>query len=436
MSIHRPLFGHVIVLLCVALQTACGGSPGPVTLTMSIDRTTITLGQSATITWEWKTPDGGGFCDASGAWRGDRKSKNSQVVTPTQTGTLTYTLECFESINSSDHRSRTMSVTLNVDAAAGFTLASVDSATAVKYEFMTIDVPGADRTEAHGINNAGQIVGLFFDATGQHGFVKDGDDYIVIDIGLEGTSAFGINDVQQVVGLASDQGFLNDGDNVESITVPSSNFTVAWDINNVGSVAGTFNDDFGTHGFFKDGDNIIPIDGPEALFTEATGINDRGEIVGNYISGAGSFQAFKLSGGLLSVIQVPAATVTEAGDINLHGQVVGSFTDPNGVVHGFVMSDSEISIVDAPDAASPNITQAKGINDAGSLVGWFAERGGKVHGFRAIPVGTTVVAIDIAPGSKHNAINPRSRGQIWVGILSTSTPRTHSIPSRKWILQQ
>ena len=70
------------------------------------------------------------------------------------------------------------------------------------------------------------------------------------------------------------------------------------------------------------------------------------------------------------------------------------------------------------DAASPNFTQAKGINDAGSLVGWFDEGGGKVHGFLAIPVGMTVVAIDIAPGNKQNTINPRSRGQIWVGILS------------------
>ena len=348
-----------------------------------------------------------GDCHASGAWRGDKKSKNSNVVTPTQTGTLIYALECIESINSSNHRSRTMSVTLNVNAAAGFTLASVDRATAVEYEFTTIDVPGADRTEAYGINNAGQIVGLFFDATGQHGFMKDGDDYVVIDVGLDGTSAFGINDVQQIVGFASDQGFLKDGDNVQSIAIPSSNFTVAWDINNVGSVAGTFNDDFGTHGFFKDGDNVIPIDGPEALFTEATGINDSGEIVGNYISSAGSFQAFKTIGWVAVCHSGAHSDFTEARDINQLGHVVGSFVDPDGVVHGFVLSDTEISIVDAPDAASPNFTQAKGINDAGSLVGWFDEGGGKVHGFLAIPVGKTVVAIDIAPGKKQDAINPK-----------------------------
>ena len=39
--------------------------------------------------------------------------------------------------------------------------------------FITIDVPGADpgRTTASGINNAGQIVGSFTNATGTHGFL-------------------------------------------------------------------------------------------------------------------------------------------------------------------------------------------------------------------------------------------------------------------------
>ena len=413
MTIHRSLFGHAMVLLCVGLQVSCT-SGGHASLTMDIDPTTITLGQSATITWQWKI-EGGGYCDARGAWNGNRDARGSEIVTPTQTGTLTYTLKCFQ-FNGVEEK--TMSVTLTVNATTAFTLTSVDRAMAVEYAFTTIDFPGADRTEAYGINNAGQIVGYFFDATGQHGFLKDGDNYVVIDVGLEGTSALGINDVPQIVGFASDQGFLKDGDLVESIDVPLSNFTVAWDINNVGGVVGTFNDDFGTHGFFKDGDNIVPIDGPEALFTEATGINDSGEIVGNYINSAGLFQAFKVSGGFLSVIQAPAATITEAGDINQLGQVVGSFVDPNSVVHGFVMSDSEISIVDAPDAASPNFTQAKGINDTGSVVGWFDEGGGRVHGFLAIPVGMTLVTIDIAPGNEKNAINPRSGGRIWVGILS------------------
>ena len=37
--------------------------------------------------------------------------------------------------------------------------------------FTTLDVPGAGFTEAFGINNAGQVVGLFADSSGVHGFV-------------------------------------------------------------------------------------------------------------------------------------------------------------------------------------------------------------------------------------------------------------------------
>ena len=38
-------------------------------------------------------------------------------------------------------------------------------------EFFRLDVPGAYRTEASGINDAGQIVGTYYDETGQHAFV-------------------------------------------------------------------------------------------------------------------------------------------------------------------------------------------------------------------------------------------------------------------------
>lgn len=419
MNAHRHIAGHVMAGLLIVLQAGCDTSTGPVSLTMSIDPTTITLGQSATITWEWHTPEGG-FCDASGAWHGSKKAKNSNVVTPTEIGTLVYELECFEDIDATNHRSRSASVTLTVNPAAASNRAVAASSVAVEYAFTTIDYPGADRTEAYGINNAGQIVGYYFDATGQHGFVKDGDSYTAFDAGPDGTSALGISDVPQVVGFVSDHGFLKTGDIIESITVPSSYFTVAWGINNAGHVVGTFNDDFGTHGFLKDGGDIVQIDGPEALFTEATGINDGGEIVGNTISSTGQFQAFRLSEGLMSVIEVPGAPTVEAHDINQLGEVAGSFLDGNGVAHGFVMGDSGISILDAPGAATPGFTQAKGVNDDGHVVGWYDEGGGIVHGFLAVPIDAASVTIDIAPGNARNVLNPWSRGLVWVGILSST----------------
>src|SRR5918997_1075088 len=50
-------------------------------------------------------------------------------------------------------------------------MAAGSSANAVTFSFTQIDVPGADETAAHGINDAGQIVGLFSDSTGTHGFL-------------------------------------------------------------------------------------------------------------------------------------------------------------------------------------------------------------------------------------------------------------------------
>jgi probable HAF family extracellular repeat protein len=56
------------------------------------------------------------------------------------------------------------------------------SANAANSSFTQIDVPGAFGTQAYGINNAGQIVGLFDDSTGRHGFLDTGGSIIPIDV--------------------------------------------------------------------------------------------------------------------------------------------------------------------------------------------------------------------------------------------------------------
>jgi probable HAF family extracellular repeat protein len=261
------------------------------------------------------------------------------------------------------------------------------SAEAISYVYTQIDVPGANRTEAYDINNNGQIVGTFFDDIGQHGFLKDGDNYTIIDVAPSGTGALGLNDALQIVGYAANLGFVKDGNIVEPIDIfSSSGFTVARDINNTGIIVGDFNDVTGTHGFVKDGGSVTPVDGPSALYTEVTGINDNGEFVGNYLSPGGQSIAFKQSGSLFSAVDVPGATVTEADGINLFGLIVGTFRDSNDIAHGFVMNGADIYFLDVPNAISANFTQARGINDIGSVVGWFDGEDGMIHGFLATPV--------------------------------------------------
>lgn len=75
--------------------------------------------------------------------------------------------------------------------------------------FVPFDVPGSKATEAWDINPAGDIVGLYQDASGQfHGFVvDDGWSFTTIDVpGAISTRVFGINSRGDVVGSYVDAG--------------------------------------------------------------------------------------------------------------------------------------------------------------------------------------------------------------------------------------
>ena len=67
-----------------------GGGGGAATLNMSINPATITLGQSATVTWS----SNGNTCAASGAWSGSKPGDGTESVTPAATGPHTYSLVC------------------------------------------------------------------------------------------------------------------------------------------------------------------------------------------------------------------------------------------------------------------------------------------------------------------------------------------------------
>ena len=71
-------------------------------------------------------------------------------------------------------------------------------------------MPGAKRTVAFGINDAGQIVGDFYRG-GDQGFLDIGGTFTQIDVpGASWTDAFGINDSGQIVGVTSVAGGTGD----------------------------------------------------------------------------------------------------------------------------------------------------------------------------------------------------------------------------------
>jgi uncharacterized protein (TIGR03118 family) len=96
LRMRQPWPAAAAALIALTLQ-ACGGSgstapPAPTpTVTLSVSPTSITAGQSATLTW---SSTQAASCTASGAWSGSQAATGSQAVTPTTSGSVTYTLTC------------------------------------------------------------------------------------------------------------------------------------------------------------------------------------------------------------------------------------------------------------------------------------------------------------------------------------------------------
>ena len=90
--------------------TGNAGAPLPPTVTISIQPTTLTAGQSATLTWSTAQA---GTCTASGAWSGTQTTSGTQVVTPAGSGNSVYTLTCSDSTASVN---ATSSATVTVNA--------------------------------------------------------------------------------------------------------------------------------------------------------------------------------------------------------------------------------------------------------------------------------------------------------------------------------
>lgn len=88
---HARRTVSVVAALGVVLAMLLVGSPAQAapTLTFSADPTTITLGESVTLTWN---TEGATEVTASGDWDGTKAAAGTEDVTPDGAGTFTYTL--------------------------------------------------------------------------------------------------------------------------------------------------------------------------------------------------------------------------------------------------------------------------------------------------------------------------------------------------------
>ncbi len=121
---------HILLPLLATIVAACGGgyggsdTPPPASATIAVQPATITVGQSATLTWSTN----GTGCTASGAWSGAQAASGTLVVTPTAAGTQTFNLVCTGGIYG---ESNSQSTTLTVNAPSAFSMSSLVSDGAV-----------------------------------------------------------------------------------------------------------------------------------------------------------------------------------------------------------------------------------------------------------------------------------------------------------------
>ncbi len=178
-----------------------------------------------------------------------------------------------------------------------------------KGTFTDINFPNGIGTEVTGINDRGDVVGLYFDSSGvQHGFEKKaGGSYQSIDVtGDTSTVAWGINNMGQITVYATNSAgeydsFLLTGKSFKNIDNPAATGGLGTIVhtpapNGKGAdIDGTYYDSAGLeHGWLLTGGKYYEVADPNGPnVSRADGLNDKLEIVGRYTPSSGGNVGFK-----------------------------------------------------------------------------------------------------------------------------------------------
>ena len=274
------------------------------------------------------------------------------------------------------------------------------------YVFNELDDPSAVEftngirgTTAHGINNEGQIVGFYVDASGNsNGFLYSDGAYSTIDYSAySSTSLYGINDEGQIVGTVSgaghSYGLLYSNGSYTSFTYSVTSSASADGINNQGQVVGSYGltpyvaGTTGLSGFQVELQNVTSL---VSGLGSANGIDNEGQIVGNVFTidigvSPEPSSGFIYDNGVFTESQLPRHHVYLPGGHQRFGPDRWILSDSRQLrrsshANGFLHSKSTgtWTTIDVPGAAD---TYVYGINDAGEIVGAYTDSSGNEHGF-------------------------------------------------------
>jgi hypothetical protein len=242
------------------------------------------------------------------------------------------------------------------------------------YTFKSVEVPGALFTRLFGINDRGDLVGVYrMPGSSVKGFLfRNTGEIVTIEVpGAALTFARDVSNTGVVVGSYADQSGLNHGfmyqhGVYQQLDAPGSIDTLAFSITESGRVGGAWIDSDGfQHGFTLEDNVYTTVDCPGPAPTMVLGMAANGTLVGDCAPDGVS--AYLFTGGAFELVSVPGAVQTSFFGVNPFKEAVGAYFDADGVEHGIVYRNGELLTVDEPSATFS--TRIWKVNAIGVIVG-------------------------------------------------------------------
>jgi hypothetical protein len=323
-------------------------------------------------------------------------------------------------------------------------VSALQAQTITKFEF-----PNSTSTQPTAINSSGQITGIFQDATGTHGFVRQAHGALTAfdvpnndPVGAQLIGVTSMNAAGRITGYmflldrSKYASFVRENDGTFTVVLeppecrPATQGLIApavaniqgiafAGINNRGQITGIcgefppFDQSFlrqpdGTIAVFT-----VPVDGP--VITRAQAINARGQVTGYYFD-HGSFHGFlrELDGTITTFDASDSGTSPTA--ITPGGEITG---EAGG--HGFLRRrDGSIVTFDPPNSVS---TQPTAINPEGQITGIYLDASFAYHGFLRDKHGT-ITTFDVPNATETYPVGMNPRGDI-TGWYSDASGGVH-----------
>ncbi|MBF6596309.1 MAG: hypothetical protein IVW51_17920 [Thermaceae bacterium] len=304
--------------------------------------------------------------------------------------------------------SRTLVALTAAAAAAVFSACSSAATTSttpvisVPSIFTTLDGPGGSPTTFNGLSNTNTIAGFTTNNGINSNFTRSSSGtFTPLNLGDPAGSANAVNNLGTVVGVANGNAFMLSGGKQTTLTPPGSSASVAFGINDLGTIVGQYTSGATSPGFVYANGTFTTINVPTAMQVFVQGINNNGLAIGFY-SPDGTHQhgfTYNTKNQQLTLLPDPSTSrittanplvLTQFLGLNDYSEAVGYYQTQDGSQYGFVfnLATNVYSFVDDPNAApvkGVQITQITGVSNTAQVTGFFIDANGVQHGFFATP---------------------------------------------------